>query len=307
MLNCTLKGIFLFIVIFITMFSVSQAQPYLNETARWKQSFNYNGMTNSTQCISNRYFNGDTLIAGKNYYLLFYSDRCIRTTRTFDSLGNPIITYDTTDVTSFLGYIREENKKIYFRDINDTEVIKYNFNAKENAIIDSMVHTPGCGFPSSAYILTADSVCLGNNIRKRWKVSMSLYPLANYIIEGIGPSSGFLSPVCRNGCPECGYQLLSFTMNGDTLYKGNCMATGIQLDEEEKFSIYPNPTTSSIIVEASSSIEQIEVFNVLGKKMGEVLPNASKYELTELLPSEGIYLLRIKINGTFSVYRILKN
>ena len=85
------------------------------------------------------------------------------------------------------------------------------------------------------------------------------------------------------------------------------MATGIQSDEEEKFSIYPNPTTSSIIVEASSSIEQIEVFNVLGKKMGEVLPNVSKYELTELLPSEGIYLLRIKINGTFSVYRILKN
>ncbi len=307
MKSCMLKGISFSIAMLFAMFSFTQAQQYLNETARWKQSFNYNGMTNSTQCISDRYFMGDSTIAGKQYYLLFYSDRCIRTTRTFDSLGNPIITYDTTDVTSFLGYIREENKKIYFRDLNDNEVVKYNFNAKENDIVDSMVHTPGCGFPTATYILKADSVCLGTNIRKRWKVSMSTYPLASFIIEGIGPTSGFLSPVCRNGCPECGYQLLSFTLNGDTLYKGNCLALGVENEQEQAFRIYPNPSNEKLFLESGQEIEEIEVYNVFGNLIAEVYPNTTRFELSELVPSKGIYLLRVKINGNFRVNRILRN
>lgn len=290
------------------MFSAAQSQNFLNETARWKQRFSYYGMTNSTTCISERYFKGDTTIAGKNYYLLFYSDHCILTIRTFDSLGNPIVTYDTTDVTSFLGFIREENKKIYIRDFADNEYMQYNFNITENTYVDSIVHNTSCGPQNSVRVLSKDTVCVGNTIRNRWRVSMSTYPLAFYIIEGIGPTSGFLSPVCRNGCPECGYQLLSFSLNGDTLYNANCMKVGMEAEDlkEVQLSIFPNPMEEDIRIVSSEMIERIEVVSVLGQKQYEGIINSKNIDIHNLDLSAGIYLIKLKINGKFIVRRIVK-
>ncbi len=306
--KCNIKAVLLFVVIFVAMFSDVYAQNFLNQTARWKQRFSYYGMTNSTTCISERHFNGDTTIAGKQYFLLFYSDHCIRTIRTFDSLGNPIVTYDTTDATSFLGFMREENKKIYIRDVLDNEYLQYNFNISENTYVDSIVHNSSCGPLNSVRVLSSDTVCVGNSIRKRWRVSMSTYPLAFYIIEGIGPSSGFLSPVCRNGCPECGYQLLSFSLNGDTLYNANCLKLGVENDErkDSQSEIFPNPFSNKLSIKSSEVIESIEIKSILGQTIFSTAINSMTTEMeTNELP-EGIYLLKLKINGKFIVRRIVK-
>ncbi len=300
------KSYVLFALFHFALINWCFSQNYLNETARWKQSFYYNGMTNSTSCISDRYFDGDTLIEGKKYFLLFYNDECIFTSFTFDSLGNPIVTKDTTNTISFITFIREENKRIYTRAFLDAEVLRYNFDVPDNSPIDSIVKFNACVSTGSVSILNHDTVCIGNIKRKRWKVSMSPYPLAQSIIEGVGPSSGFLAPVCRNGCPECSYYLLSFTLNGDTLYKGNCITTGYHTNKIAELSLYPNPFTESLTVKASTIVNHYTIENLNGTLIIEDKVGKENFVVENKNLNSGLYILKLYFDDEVLVRKILK-
>jgi Secretion system C-terminal sorting domain len=301
------KSYALFILfIFVLSFSAT-SQNYLNETARWKQSFNYNGISTSTSCISERYFNGDTIIDGKKYYLLFYTDVCILNTRTFDSLGNPIIVSDTNNTTSFLTFIREENKRIYTRALLEDEFLRYNFDVPDNTPIDSVVKFTGCA-SSFVQILKHDTVCIGNIKRKSWAVSMSQFPLAQRIIEGVGPSSGFLSPICRNGCPECGYSLLSFSLNGDTLYKGNCIASGLDQLQKTDIRIYPNPCTDYLSIEADVPVLKYTIYKADGTLLAQqdVDNQGKEWSIDCREFPQGLYILKLHFENDILVRKFLK-
>lgn len=306
MYKFNLKSYVLFALFHFVFINFCFSQNYLNETARWKQSFYYNGMTNSTYCISDRFFNGDTLIEGKNYFLLFQNEECIFTKYTFDSLGNPIITKDTTNNTIFITFIREENKRIYTRTLSDAEVVRYNFDVPDNSPIDSVVKINGCVSTGSVSILNHDTVCIGNIKRKQWTVSMSQYPLAQKIIEGVGPSSGFLAPVCRNGCPECGYSLLSFTLNGDTLYKGICISTGYNTNKLAELTLYPNPFTESLTLKASTIIHHYTIENLNGTLLMEDMVGKENFVVENINLNSGLYILKLYFDDEVLVRKILK-
>jgi hypothetical protein len=112
-----------------------------------------------------------------------------------------------------------------------------------------------------------------------------------YIIEGVGPSSGFFAPVCRNGCPECGYSLQSFTLNGDTLYHGFCeISAGIKpIEPIVKFGQDQN----SIWFEIEDD-SHIELYDLLGElKISQELKKASRTSIPMIGFDDGIYLYRI--------------
>jgi hypothetical protein len=299
------KSYVLFIMLLLIIGGTASAQNYLNLTARWKQSFSYNGISNSTFCISERYFDRDTIINGKVYYLLFYTDECILSTRTFDSLGNPIVTRDTTNLTSFICFVREENKKIYLRDFVDNEELRYDFGVPDNSPIDSIVKLAGCS-NSFVQILTHDTVCIGNEKRKSWQVSMSQFPLAQRIIEGVGPSSGFLAPICRNGCPECGYNLLSFTLNGDTLYKGNCTSTGLHEIVKAEVSIYPNPCIDYLNIQSDETIHRYSISNVNGVELANEQIEEKNFKIDNTSLNNGVYILKLYFDDAILVRKFLK-
>ncbi len=301
-----LKSYVLFLIFNFALINLCKSQNYLNETARWKQSFHYNGATNSTSCISERYFNGDTLIEGKKYFLLFYNDECIFTSYTFDSLGNPIIVKDTTNTSSFITLIREENKRIYTRAFLEEDVLRYNFDVPDNSPIDSMVKFNACGFTNSVQILNHDTVCIGNIKRKRWTVSMSPYPLAQRIIEGVGPSSGFLAPICRNGCPECSYLLLSFSLNGDTLYKGNCLSTGFTLLNDLEVKLYPNPFNEQINITVGKLVQYYTIEDLNGLEIDKEKVNSTNFNVENKNLSTGLYILKLYFDDGVSVKKIVK-
>jgi len=55
-------------------------------------------------------------------------------------------------------------------------------------------------------------------------------------------------------------------------------------------SVYPNPTTDFITIDESDfTIENVEVFNILGKKVKTT--NKSRFSVNEF--SNGVYILRI--------------
>lgn len=297
---------FITLVLFVNFQQIS-AQNYLNETARWKQSFRFSTSTTSTNCISDRYFKGDTVVSGLKYYLLYYTDYCILTKTTFDSLGNPVISRDTTELTSFLAYIREANKKIYYSDFIGNEFLKYNFDVNDNTPVDSVVINSICNSANNVKILQHDTVCIGNIKRKSWEVSMSPFPLAARIIEGVGPSSGFLAPVCRNGCPECNYALLSFTLNGDTLYKVNCHKnTYVPSEFSATVSFYPNPVNNYLHLKSSQIMNKYLLLDIRGQFIKEEIIADKEFDVNCENLAQGLYILKLFVNDHIIVNKFYK-
>lgn len=271
------------------------AQNYLNPTARWVQRFNYYGFTTNTACRSTLFFEGDTTVNNLLYYKLFDSSVCIVTSTQFDSIGEPFQVVDTNISTLFRGFIREESRKIYLMDNSGNESMRYNFGYPNYTSVDLVAPYNTCQPANSVSIMTHDTVCIGNLGRKRWAVSMSQYPLANFIIEGVGPSSGFLAPVCRNGCPECGYELLSFVLNGDTLYQGTC---SIPLSINEHKSVPIITQTETLFSVKAEGLQNLEVFNINGSLMTSIKYSSNgQIDIPLSSFSTGIYVYRAAIDG----------
>ncbi len=295
---------FILIVVFTQKLN---AQTYINETAKWTQSFSYSGFGNSTYCIYTKYFNGDSTYNNKVYYKLYSQDFCILTKTLFDSLGNPYLEKDTTESLIFQGLVREENKRIYLMHSDSTEYLYYNYNFSNQTPVDSLVKNLGCGINPTITLLNHDTVCIGNEGRKRWRISSSMYPLAFYLIEGVGPSSGFLAPICRNGCPECGYSLLSFTLNGDTLYKGQCsIPTSVTPSHKIALDVYPIPTQDLLIVHSDVIINSVFVYDYTGRLLDKYNISNTEYQLSTMNYAKGNYLLEIRTLDSIFRKKIIK-
>jgi hypothetical protein len=70
--------------------------------------------------------------------------------------------------------------------------------------------------------------------------------------------------------------------------------------------VYPNPAYNKIYVEANSEIENVTVFDLLGRSVLETAPLALKTELNLGNLKSGTYIIVISSEGKKSVKRILK-
>lgn len=72
------------------------------------------------------------------------------------------------------------------------------------------------------------------------------------------------------------------------------------------FSLYPNPTKSNVSISNTTNITSIELFTVLGKRVGLYTPNKSVYTLNvDSLPS-AMYLVRVTTGKQQTTLRFLK-
>jgi len=222
----------LFLAVFALLSISVNAQDYLNHTARWHQRYAWYGFQANTECFNTYYINGDSIINDTAYYKIYNDGYCVLSHMEYDEFGVGTMVSDTNFYDNmFHLLIREQNRRVYTRQGTTTDYLLYNFELGATGITDEFTPYPSCGISDPSYTLL-DTVCIGEIARKRWSVSFSQYPMANFIIEGVGASSGFLAPVCRNGCPECSYSLLNFTLNGDTLYQGNCSMPTLLTEQE---------------------------------------------------------------------------
>lgn len=125
---------------------------------------------------------------------------------------------------------------------------------------------------------------------------------------------------CLNGnAPVAGETNQSFTpqLNGDyavIVTVGPCsdtsactnVITGIENQTTIDFNVYPNPTSGDITIQMSnSSHAQVDIFNTLGQlvRSENLLRNTTTLELPE---ENGIYLVRVTIDGVSSTKRVIR-
>lgn len=296
----------LFILVLLLLGAIRNqtiGQTYLNTTARWTQTQTWTGFTANSQCTTVYYIEGDSLIEDTSYYKIYSDVICYLNQTEYDSLGNAYQVTDTSMSNSFNMLLREFDRK-FIRRVGNQETVLYNFGINDFTSIADAVLNPVCG-QSSPSLLTHDSVCIGNSLRKRWLISPSQYPLANFFIEGVGPSSGFNAPICRNGCPECSFTLNYFELNGDTLYSGNCLLLNTEFRKEEKLLL---SLTGDMIRFSSKTVKVIELFTLQGSLIAMAEANNGVVTMPLNQFENGIYLYRAFdqgdiISGKFIVAR----
>jgi hypothetical protein len=82
----------------------------------------------------------------------------------------------------------------------------------------------------------------------------------------------------------------------------NSLTTGIDEEESIGLRVYPNPTTGNVLVSADKLITTVDVFDMLGAKVGEINVNSFSKEIPLEKLRPGFVLLRVHTtSGTKSV------
>ncbi len=81
---------------------------------------------------------------------------------------------------------------------------------------------------------------------------------------------------------------------------------GLEDLKQNEISIYPNPTSNIVYIEGNSTLEKVELFDILGRKVLEVSPIAEKMELHMEDLTAGMYVVIISSEGKKTVKKIVK-
>ncbi|AOW16026.1 hypothetical protein LPB03_00490 [Polaribacter vadi] len=92
----------------------------------------------------------------------------------------------------------------------------------------------------------------------------------------------------------------------DNLYIYRAATASVENNELLGFSMYPNPATNKLNISAKETIQNADVFNVLGKKVMSVNVNDTKASIDVSNLSSGIYLVKYNVGNTTGTAKFIK-
>lgn len=272
----------LFVTLSLSFIISGQTNTYYSfpdSNAVWNFHYQMHCMQNGT--ADEQYsitISGDTLINNQQYKKLTTPFNNNNSSGTCG--GKPI---------GYKGAIRHDSvyKKVYFIPPSDSaEHILYDFTLTVGDTLRGFLAD------FDPVVQKIDSVQVGNSYRKRWVIDSSCYFIN--IIEGIGSTYGLIEliPPCITDLAD--YSLLCFQHNQDTFNNSNCqLITTIREEKlsQEKFKIYPNPSSGSIQFESYLQLQSVEVYNIHGQMLKSFSPQDRSWQLPE---EKGLYLIRLQ-------------
>ncbi|MCG2417783.1 fibronectin type III domain-containing protein [Aequorivita sp. F47161] len=73
-----------------------------------------------------------------------------------------------------------------------------------------------------------------------------------------------------------------------------------------KFTFYPNPVKNQLTLKANNPIEKIQIYNLLGQNIFEVKENTPQMQLNTSSLQQGVYFMKVTINGGDKTFKIVK-
>lgn len=219
-----------------------------------------------------------------------------------------------------IGGLREQDKKIYVVEpdlgYSNNEILLYDFNKQvgDTLKVDE---------DRINYIVTGiDSIKIGNEFRKRYKIEGHYSDAPAYIIEGIGNVSiGLLGTMIRipTGIYSEHREFICFSQNGETVYLNpaftDCngtVKTGLKdiTDTGETVKIYPNPAKDYVQFQfdyPNAQNTSVEIMDYTGREV-EIVPvqGLSNYTLNLSSYSLGVYFVVVRSAEGSEVHKIIK-
>ena len=80
----------------------------------------------------------------------------------------------------------------------------------------------------------------------------------------------------------------------------------VKSNELEGIELFPNPVASILNINATTTIESIEVFSVLGQKIISMSSNNANNQIDMTRLEAGTYFVKVWSNQSFNVYKVIK-
>lgn len=93
----------------------------------------------------------------------------------------------------------------------------------------------------------------------------------------------------------------------DDIYVSTTQIMANHHEEDIQVAIYPNPTTDFLYIKTQETIDTIEVFDILGKKVMNITPTDHITHANIASLEKGIYMVSVVANGKVSTSKIMKN
>ncbi|MBN1187677.1 MAG: T9SS type A sorting domain-containing protein [Bacteroidales bacterium] len=229
----------------------------------------------------------------KTTYLKFETDPYVNTPFEKQVLAST----DSLETWQKIGNIKETDKKIYFRDINNKQGLLYDFGASVGDLIKIVNYSLNIN-PDTliAEVVDIDTLEYLGIDRKRFEVRDTFSDQSDFWIEGIGSVKGLLNPCLEL---EGGFrELLCVHDNERLIYKneerGVCFmedtVTFIETKEFSDFRIFPNPSNGFIRVESNSEQDyNYAIYNTVGQLMDQ----GKLKQVVQLELNQGVYVITI--------------
>lgn len=79
-----------------------------------------------------------------------------------------------------------------------------------------------------------------------------------------------------------------------------------QFDVIENLSVYPNPVVDRINISAATSIDQVRVFDLVGRLVKQATPSSSNFSLDVADLNKGVYMVQLKAGDKEATTKLIK-
>lgn len=283
----------LFFVFALTIMNAQSYVPFPDTNVFWNEIKNYQGECDPPDyCKYTYYFQRDTIINSYSYHKIYSND---------------------SSSTSYVGGLRESDRKIYFFDNNCQNSIllyDFNFNVGDSILMPFLL----CDTTPVYYmnVISIDSVLIGD-VSYRKRINFNYGPPMSWI-EGIGSLSGLLYPYYSGIACICFTHLVCFEQNDTILYLNEefvpCFDYFVSNNDwGNKFDllkVFPNPVRNHFSINFESGkeiITGIEFYNILGiniKTIQNVFEKKIQLEKDDF--KAGIYIFKVLLSDDRYVF-----
>lgn len=89
-------------------------------------------------------------------------------------------------------------------------------------------------------------------------------------------------------------------------YNGDITTASVNDIAGDNFAVYPNPVQDILNISSTEVVDTVQVYDVLGKLVMEVAPNAVSPTVDMSALTSGAYFVRVAINGTANTVKVIK-
>ncbi len=283
-----------FTLIFIGLNIMSGAQEIVDSTKVWSVLTGHCHPEYTVYTTEMYRFSNDTLMDGKMYKTVFISED------------------EQQEEWFFFGsFVREENKKVYYREYSGEEGLIYDFNL---ALGDTVVvNNPRAVSEVTLTLVEIDSVETSEGYHERWKLTNESFEEPEYWIKGIGSMAGILNSTSNLFGGLCGtYILLCEQENNAAVYQNPdyeyCYYDELIVSEEEAktpnkmFDIRYRQTDKSLdLIFESKEEHHIFITDVKGRLITEKKSSEKQIRVSLAGQPKGLYIIVVHTNDGITV------
>lgn len=128
------------------------------------------------------------------------------------------------------------------------------------------------------------------------QVTLTVEPYDNYLFQNW----------TEDGVVVCETTTYTFTATDSRTLTANLINTEGIDENSDKATIYPNPVNDKLTIEAQESIDNIEIYNVMGALIYSRKDCGDKAEINTTDLPAGTYVVRLTTKGTTTIRRLVK-